>query len=155
MIKDSLGQTSRLYTFPGDGGTYILQNGSYYPINPTGFTSNASIGNAYFVLPNCQGDVYTDTKFVSGDSFWPSGTARIARKFSGPTPTCPLTKFTLSEEATITSLQIASWSSGASQHVCYNSPTGFPYANGIITKIVWGDLVTSDLIAPFTYVSNE
>ena len=155
IIEDSQGRQKEAVIFPGSANTYVLVDGTYYPIDSKGFKATADLSTFYYSQLNCTGDIYVIDRSSEGSSIKPPNAALVGKKIINAIPSNDLWTMSLDSNSPIPSNLAESYSTGNGGYGCRNQPYDFTgYTNPI--KVVWGSAVpVSEFTPPYTLVNEE
>jgi hypothetical protein len=155
IIEDSQGRQKEAVTFPGSSTTYVLINGTYYPIDSKGFKATADLGIFFYSQLNCTGDIYVTDRNSEGSSIKPSNAASVGKKIINAIPSNDLWTMSLDSNSPIPSNLAQSYSSGNGGYGCRNQTDDFTGYTAPI-KVIWGaPAPVTEFTPPYTLVNEE
>ena len=156
LIEDSQGRQKEAVTFPGSPNTYVLVNGTYYPIDSAGFKSTVDLRFFYYSQLNCTGDIYVSSQIVEDSSIAPSNAYLVGKKIINAIPSNDLWTMSLDSNSPIPSNLAESFSTNyMSSYGCRNQTYDFTGYTAPI-KVVWGTPVpAAEFSPPYTLVTSD
>ena len=155
IVEDSQGRQKEAVTFPGSANTYVLVDGTYYPIDSKGFKATADLNTFYYSQPNCAGDIYVTDRSSEGSSIKPSNAALVGKKIINAIPSNDLWTMSLDSNSPIPSNLAESYSTGNGGYGCRNRTDDFTGYTAPI-KVVWGaPAPVTEFTPPYTLVAGE
>jgi hypothetical protein len=156
IIEDSQGRQKEAVTFPGSANTYVLIDGTYYPIDSKGFKATADLTTFYYSQLNCTGDIYVTDRSSEGSSIKPSKAALVGKKIINAIPSNDLWTMSLDSNSPLPANLAQSYSSGNGGYGCRNSTYDFSVYGPSPVKIIWGSAVpVTEFTPPYTLVNEE
>ena len=155
IVEDSQGRQKEAVTFPGSANTYVLVDGTYYPIDSKGFKATADLSTFYYSQLNCTGDIYVIDRSSEGSSIKPSNAALVGKKIINAIPSNDLWTMSLDSNSPLPANLAESYSYGNGGYGCRNRTDDFTGYTAPI-KVVWGSAVpVSEFTPPYTLVNEE
>jgi hypothetical protein len=155
IIEDSQGRQKEAVTFPGSSTTYVLINGTYYPIDSKGFKATADLSTFYYSQLNCTGDIYVIDRSSEGSPIKPSNAVLVGKKIINAIPSNDLWTMSLDSNSPIPSNLAESYSTGNGGYGCRNQTYDFTGYTAPI-KVIWGSAVpVTEFTPPYTLVNEE
>lgn len=155
VVEDSQGRQKEAVTFPGSVNTYVLIDGTYYPIDSNGFKATVDLSTFYYSQLNCAGDIYVFDRSSEGSSIKPSNAALVGKKIINAIPSNDLWTMSLDSNSPIPANQTMSYSSNyMSSYGCHNQTYDFTGYTAPIKVVLGSAVPVAEFTSPYTLVTS-